>query len=105
MSGTFTQGRAEGQLPSSKGTLLTAGGLGVLVKTVILVNTSADAVTVNLYFTRITSRRVIPKNYSLAPGAQFEMDFNSILLAGDLVEGDASVATTVDYCLSYVTET
>lgn len=98
---TYTPVRAEGQLSNVKGTLYTAPALtqGV-VKTITLVNPSGGAITVNIYFKNATSRRIIPKDYSIAAGGQFEMDFVGILQAGDLIEGDASSATTIDYWIS-----
>lgn len=101
---TYLQNRVEGQLAASKGTLYTTpAATRVILKTVTFVNTSGSAVTVNLYLKNATSRRIIPKDYSLAAGAQMQQDFGDVaLLTGDLIEGDASSATTVDYWISLV---
>lgn len=86
---------ANGQLPSSKGTLYTATG-PVIIKNVILVNTDASARTVNLYVKRTTSRQVTPVALSLAAGAMYTSE-ELTLSSGDLLEGDASAASVVDY--------
>lgn len=97
---------ADGQLPNSKAALYTCPAQTVAaLKFFRLVNTSASAVTLNLYVKKSggTSRRIIPKDYSLAAGAMLDaLDAvqNISLSAGDAVEGDCSAATTVDYVLS-----
>lgn len=96
---------ADGQLPSSKGTLYTVpGSTQTAVKFFRLVNTSGSVVTVNVYLKKSggTSRRIIPKDYSLAAGAMASvLDYGEVVAlgAGDLIEGDASSATTVDYVI------
>ena len=87
---------ANGQLPASKGTLYTAAA-AVIIKTITLVNTDSVARTVNLYVKRTTSRRIIPVNLSLNAGVWMGLDDAIALSAGDLIEGDASAATVVDY--------
>lgn len=106
MAGTFTQNRAEGQLPNAKGTLYTTPALTkTLVKSITLVNDTAGTLTANIYFKNATSRKIIPKNVSLVAGAQAQFDMNGILLAGDLIEGDGSAATSIDYWISLIEET
>ena len=99
---------ADGQLANSKGTVYTTpASTEAIVNSITLVNTDSSARTVNLYVKRdgTNSRRIIPKDLSLAVGAQFS--YNSVLTleAADLIEGDASAATVVDYVISGVTET
>lgn len=89
---------ANGQLPSSKGTLFTAAGPTV-VQLIVLVNTDASARTVNLYVKRATSRRITPVNLSLDVGAMYDREGPITLDTGDLIEGDASAATVVDYTI------
>lgn len=86
----------DGQLPNSKTTLYTAAAT-VIVKSITLVNTDASARTVNIYFKRATSRRVTPKDLSLAVGAAYYDETVRVLEAGDVIEGDASAATVIDY--------
>jgi hypothetical protein len=108
MAGTFTQKvMAEGQLPIAKGTLYTVpGATSALIKTIILVNTDASARTINIYVKPgATSRRIFTKDFSLAAGDQTQLDLNIILETGDLLEGDASAATVVDYFVCGVEET
>lgn len=93
---------ANGQLPSSKGTLYTTpAATQTVVNAIILVNTDTVARTVNLYVKHTTSRRVIPLSAVLAAGAAGYLQSDRLTLgAGDLIEGDASVATIVDYVIS-----
>lgn len=96
---------ADGQLPSSKTALYTVpGSTQAAVKFFRLVNTSGSAVTVNVYVKKSggTSRRIVPKDYSLSAGAMASvLDYGEVvaLAAGDALEGDASSATTVDYLI------
>lgn len=91
-----------GQLAAAKGTLYTVpGATQAIVRSIVLVNTDASARTVNLYVNATgTSRRIIPKDMSMAAGASFVVDEIITLEAADLLEGDASAATVVDYLIS-----
>lgn len=94
---------ADGQLGASKATLYTAPAATQTVVSIIsLVNTDSSARTVNIYFKASggTSRRIIPKDLSLAIGANFVHDIKVTLEAADIIEGDASAADVVDYVLS-----
>jgi hypothetical protein len=74
-----------------------------MVVSITLVNTDVAARTCNLYLNRTgTSRRIIPKDKSLAAGDALVFDTKFTLGASDLVEGDASAATVVDYVISVV---
>jgi len=90
----------DGQLPNSKGTLYTTPGATQAAGRVTLVNAGASTRTVNLYVQRTgTSRRVLQKDLSLPAGSIV----TSVLLtleAGDLIEGDASAATEIDYTIN-----
>jgi hypothetical protein len=90
---------ANGQLPAAKGTLFTASS-ATIIKSITLVNTDASARTINLYIKRTTSRYITPVAYSLAAGASFIDDTVRTLSNGDLIEGDASAATVVDYTIA-----
>jgi hypothetical protein len=96
---------ADGQLPAVKTTLYTVPAVTIAaVKFVRLVNTTAGALTLNLYLKKSggTSRRIVPKDYSLAAGAMLDvMDAVQTisLAAGDVMEGDCSSATSVDYVI------
>lgn len=96
------QALADGQLASSKGTLYTTpADTQAIIKAISLVNTDSSARTVNLYVNASgTSRRIIPKDMSLAAGESFVVDWPVTLEAADLIEGDASSATVVDYVIS-----
>lgn len=107
MAGTFTiKSLGDGQLAATKGTLYTVPTLTqAIIKSITLVNTSASAVTVNLYLKPgATSRRVAPKDLSIPAGALVELTAGYTLGAGNLIEGDASAATIVDYTINGVEE-
>lgn len=107
MAGTFTiKALGDGQLAGTKGTLYTVpGATQAIIKSITLVNTSASPVTVNIYLKPgATSRRITPKDLSIPAGALVEIVSGYTLGAGDLVEGDASAATTVDYTINGVEE-
>ncbi len=96
---------ADGQLAASKATLYTApAATQAVANSITLVNTDSSARTVNLYFKASagTSRRIIPKDLSLAVGAEFTLNRNISLEAADILEGDASAATVVDFVISGV---
>ena len=97
---------ADGQLPSSKGTLFTGpAGVRTLIKSVILVNThSTDPRTVNLYVNRGTSRRIIDVDKLIAGKGSLVFSEPIVLGPGELLEGDASAATSVDYLVCGVQE-
>ncbi len=95
------QALANGQLPNAKGTLYTCpAATSTIVKSIILVNQDSSTHTVNLYFKRTTSRRVIPKDAILLTGYNGTLDDVLTLEAGDLIEGDADTASQVDYTIS-----
>jgi hypothetical protein len=93
---------ADGQLAGAKGTLYTVpGATQAIIKTITLVNTSASAVTTNLYAKPgATSRRIIPKDLSIPAGGTYIHDVVLTLETGDLIEGDASTAAVIDYSIS-----
>lgn len=93
---------ANGQLAAAKATLYTVPALTfTIVKSITLVNTDASARTVNLYVKpAATSRRIIPLNLSIPAGGSYVYDDGITLEAGDVIEGDASVANVVDYVIN-----
>ncbi len=96
---------ADGQLASSKGTLYTCpASTQAIIKTITLVNTSGGIVRVNLYFKASggTSRRIIPKDLEIEACGLAVMDDEQTLEAADIIEGDATSDTTVDYTISGV---
>ena len=99
---------ADGQLAAAKGTLYTTpASTQTIVRNITLINTDSSARTVNLYIKRdgTNSRRIIPNNLSLvASGGMCIYDSPITLEAADLIEGDASAATVVDYSINGVQE-
>lgn len=93
---------AEGQLAAAKATLYTVpGATSTIVSSITLTNTDAAARTVNIYVKPGgTSRRVVPKDLSIAAGYSVIDDTVRTLETGDLIEGDASAANVVDYVIS-----
>jgi len=93
---------ADGQLGSTKATLYTApAATQAIVKLVKLTNTTTSTVKCNIYFKASggTSRRIIPYDMELEGQASFKSD-SETLEAGDIIEGDASAATSIDYVIS-----
>ena len=76
---TITQ-LADGQLPSSIGSLYTSAANSTVVAGITLVNTNSTAEAVNLYLTPSggTARRIIPMNLSLSAGYSCLYDGNVI---------------------------
>src|SRR5688572_11758159 len=99
---------ADGQLAAAKATLYptpSTSGVRVVIPRggLILVNTDVAARTVNVYVKRgATSRRVIPKDYTLQAGNDGTYVNPSVIVleSSDLLEGDASVANVVDFVVS-----
>lgn len=94
---------ADGQLPSSKGTLYTVptgyAAEAIIVRLVATSTTTSR--TVNIYVKRSgsSSRRIIPRDMGMNVG-----DAASVVIlglsAGDLIEGDASAASEIDYTIT-----
>jgi tagatose-1,6-bisphosphate aldolase non-catalytic subunit AgaZ/GatZ len=90
---------AEGQLPSSKGTLYTVpGATTAYVRTIRVHNTNAAGQTVLIYVKRGTSR--IFSRAVLAQNETLVVDDPVSLEAGDLIEGQTTTATAVDYVIT-----
>lgn len=89
---------AEGQLPNTKTTLYTfaAGGVGIVIT---LYNTSASAVTANLYFKPgSTSRQLCTVSLDASGGsAVYTLRAAE---SGDIIEGDAGTANVIDYTIT-----
>ena len=96
---------ADEQLATTKGTIYTCpASTQAIVKRITLVNTSSSAVKVNLYFKASggTSRRIIPKDTTIEDSGLLVVDDEQTLEAADILEGDATFGTTVDYTISGV---
>lgn len=98
---------ADGQLANSKGEIYPCpASTQAIVKNIILVNTNTSKETVNLYFKASggTSRRLIPKDTSLPASYKLVMDDVVTLEAADILEGDTTTASKVDFIISGVEE-
>jgi len=93
---------ANGQLASAKGTIYTATACTAIIKSITLVNTGGSSVTVNLY---AATRRIIPKDLTLAAGYSLVVDDVITLSAGNIIEGSDGVGTNTDFVISGVEET
>ena len=96
---------ADGQLANTKGTIYTCpASTQAIIKTITLVNTNSTAEAVNLYFKASggTSRRIIPVDNSLAASNLLIMDDEVTLEAADILEGDTTTASKVDYVINGV---
>ena len=95
---------ANGQLPSSKTTLYTASSsssIKTIVASIILTNTTAGSLTVNLYLKASggTSRKILD-TYSLAAHATYVFQPHAVIETSGVIEGDASSATSIDYWIT-----
>jgi len=98
---------ADGQLGTEKATLYTtpsATPTQTVISSITLVNIDSSARTVNIYFRASggSSRRIIPKDLSIAVGASFSWGGILTLEAEDILEGDGSAASVLDYVISGV---
>ncbi len=95
---------ADGQLADTKSTLYTTPtATQTVITSIKLVNTNSSAETINIYFKSSggSSRRMTPKDYSLAAGAMMEvLDKNQTMEAADILEGDSTTAVKTDYIIS-----
>lgn len=101
-----------GQLSNSDAELYPVpSGKATIIKNIRLVNTGANAVTVNLYFKRgsDTAVRILPKDVSIAPGAMLIDDDEITMeyIVGtpaivDAIRGVASATNVIDYVISGV---
>ncbi len=82
---------SDNTVPASKTTI---------VKSMRFVNTDTQARTINIYYKRATSRLISPVNMTLGAGSLAIDDQEITMEAGDLIQGDASVASKIDYVIS-----
>jgi hypothetical protein len=101
---------ASGQLSTTSQTAIYTSPVGPpaltsIVKSIRLVNTTSSPVTVNLYISRFLNpgydtRHLIPLSMSV-PGNGAAIDDQEITMAsGDIIKGDASATTAVDFVIS-----
>lgn len=99
-----TERLAHGQLPVAKTTLYTCPpDTKVSITCISLVNTDVAIRTANLYLKASggTSKSIIPQNMAIGIDYHFiEKELSHAMHAGDVIEGDASVAVKIDYVLS-----
>ncbi len=94
---------ADGQLAETKGTIYTTpAATQTIAQSIILVNSHSSALVVNIYFKASggTSRRISPKDYSLAAGAMMEVDKPVTMEAADILEGSGGTAEKIDFVIS-----
>jgi len=99
---------AEGQFATTKGTLYTVpASTWTYVKAFFVYNTNAATQTVNVYLKPGSTSRQIVKLSLLQNESANILDvvgsFN--LEAGDLIEGDTTTSTALDYVITGVEET
>jgi hypothetical protein len=93
---------ADGQLASSKGTLYTTpAATQTIVKSITLYNSGAGDNVCKIYAKPGATSRVIFK-VTLAAGEHAQYVTNITLEAADLIEGEATSATEVDYTINGV---
>ena len=82
--GTTIVQQADGQLPSSIGTLYTSGADATVVAAISLVNTNTTAEYINLYLTPSggTARRLLPQDMRMEAGDLVIFDGRRMQVAG-----------------------
>jgi len=111
MAGTFTLENEHGQLPLATAVLYTcptSPAAQCLVKLVTVVNTdtSATPITFNLFVKGAGTKRLISSiNQILKKGFNSRSRGDFTLKSGETIQGDASVASKVDFTINVVEET
>ena len=98
----------DGQLANSKGTLYTTpSSTQAIIRLITLVNTGSGTNSVNLYLNldASNSRRIISKDTQMLTGESLHVEGPFTLEAADLLEGDATNATEVDFTINGAEET
>ncbi len=97
---------ADGQLATTKTTLYTVPASTILYPTLLVCfNTNAASQTIIIYVNKSGASRTYARAV-LIQNERMELHFNGeILEAGDLIEGQTTTATAVDFVLSGVKET
>lgn len=103
----YPKNLGNGQLTASKTTLYTVPlNATAIVRSIVLVNTTASTVLVNFYANfGGASRRVLPLNLELTAGAMMEQSISITLEAGHILEGEASMASVIDFIINGVEST
>lgn len=95
---------AEGQLPSAKGTLYTAAAK-TYVRMFRCSNPSGGSQTVIVYYKKSVSRQFGRAVLATLEAVDFVTDAEVLVLdIGDIIEGQSTNATTVDYVIAGATE-
>ncbi len=96
---------ADGQLPSSKGTIYTVpASTSAYVRCVRMHNTNTTDETINVYLKPGSTSRQVGR-WTLATRETLEVDLALTLEAGDLIEADTTTASKVDYVITGAEET
>lgn len=103
---TFTEKvLAEGELPSTKGTLFTATERTVVTFFSVL-NENVTLETGKIYYKRATSRPIYPFKLKEDQAVQVVGKHRSVILeVGDLLEGVSTTATGVHYVIMGIEKT
>jgi len=99
----FIKSLADGQLGSTKATLYTAPtSKQAVISRISFANTTTSTVVCKLYFKASggTSRRI--ERFELGDEGTAKMEDEITLEAGDIIEGECSVGSVVDYVCSGV---
>ena len=91
---------AQGQLPSSAGTIYTVpSGTSTIIKHIRLVNTDSSARTARLYHDGTTDATTILPAASIEAGGRAEFEGTIVMEAADTLAGLGSVASQVTYTI------
>ncbi len=94
---TLNKKLAHGTLADAKATLYTTpASTQTIIKSLILCNKTATARTVDLYF----GGRLVLKSYTISAYDTYILPkIDSIIDAAELIEGNASATTAIDYII------
>jgi hypothetical protein len=103
----LTPQRVGGQLAAAKATLYTVpASTTVVVLKIVVTNENTAARTFNLYLhDGSASRRITPVDCDLDGEHSADVVGPFTMEAGDLIEGDASVAADLDYWIALIEKT
>jgi len=91
----------DGALPATLTTLATVRtGASVFVEAITLTNTGEGNRTCNIYLNRSgTRRRISPKDLIVRSGCMVTLNDGYSLLSGDTIDGQADLASSIDYSI------
>lgn len=92
---------ADGQLSATPASTLHSVTVTGIIGEILLTNTDSSTRTVNIYVNRTgTDRRIGGKDVSVPAGGYRKLSVAVAVASGDVIKGDASAGSVVDYVIS-----